>query len=461
MQSSQRPALLRARPLGRLRALSLGLYLSLGAGLVMGCSAPPEPAESAAPAEEVMDAVAEDYVRLVLGVGLHDEHFVDAYYGPEERRAEVQAAAPSLDELQEQAQQLRERLQDNPLPDEAEELLQLRHRYLDRQLEAASGRLAMLQGEALSFDEESRVLYDAVSPPVSRDELENQRQQLDSVLPGDGDLASRLKEFRDGYIIPTDRLQAVFAAAIESCREQTARYIPLPEGESFTVEYVTDQPWSAYNWYQGGRRSLIQVNTDLPIYIDRALDLACHEGYPGHHVYNLLLETRLVEERGWPEVAIYPLFSPQSLIAEGTANYGIELAFPGEERTRFEAEVLYPLAGLDPSTAARYHEVMESLEGLRYAGNEAARGYLDGELSADEAAQWLVRYALMDLERAQQRVRFFDRYRSYVINYNLGEDLVARHFDALGARPDDPDTRWRLMTELLSTPRLPSDLVGR
>jgi hypothetical protein len=25
--------------------------------------------------------------------------------------------------------------------------------------------------------------------------------------------------------------------------------------------------------------------------------------------------------------------------------------------------------------------------------------------------------------RAEQRVRFFDQYRSYVINYNLGKDL--------------------------------------
>ena len=117
---------------------------------------------------------------------------------------------------------------------------------------------------------------------------------------------------------------------------------------------MTDKPWSGYNWYQGGYRSVIQVNVSLPIWIDRALDLACHEGYPGHHLYNALLERELVRGRGWPEFQVYPLFSPQSLIAEGTANYGIELAFPAAERLAFERDVLFPLAGLDPALAAPY-----------------------------------------------------------------------------------------------------------
>ena len=129
----------------------------------------------------------------------------------------------------------------------------------------------------------------------------------------------------------------MFKAAIDGCRSRTLQHIQLPPGESFTVEYVTGKSWSGYNWYQGNYRSLIQVNTDLPIYIDRAIDLACHEGYPGHHVYNVLLEKNLVRDRGWVEFSVYPLFSPQSLIAEGTANFGIEVAFPRERSPRVRA----------------------------------------------------------------------------------------------------------------------------
>src|SRR6185436_9984621 len=161
------------------------------------------------------------------------------------------------------------------------------------------------------------------------------------------------------------------------CRRRTLQHVRLPVAETFTVEYVKNKSWSGYNWYQGDYRSLIQVNTDLPIYIDRAIDLACHEGFPGHHVYNALLEQRLVRERGWVEFSVYALFSPQSLIAEGTANYGIEVAFPGEERAAFEREVLYPLAGLDVSQAVMHDRVQALVDKLSYAGNEAARKYLN------------------------------------------------------------------------------------
>ena len=248
----------------------------------------------------------------------------------------------------------------------------------------------------------------------------------------------------------------VFRAAIEACRARTLERVALPSEERFTIEYVTDQPWSAYNWYQGDYRSLIQVNTDLPVTIDRAVDLACHEGYPGHHAYNVLLEQHLVRGRGWPEVQIYLLFSPQSLIAEGSANHGIDMAFPGEERLAFERDVLFPLAGLDPAEAAAFDRVRGLAGALRYASNDAGRAYLDGERDAEATAAWLVTHGAVPPERAEQRVRFIDRYRSYVINYNLGEDLVEQYLARQAG--DDRDARWDAFIALLSSPRLPSGL---
>jgi hypothetical protein len=156
------------------------------------------------------------------------------------------------------------------------------------------------------------------------------------------------------------------------------------------------------------------------------------------------------------EFSVYPLFSPQSLIAEGSANYGIEVAFPGEERTAFERERLFPLAGLDPAQAAEYYHVLDLAKKLGYAGNEAARRYLSGEIDAAAAADWLTRYALMEPARAQQRVRFIEKYRSYVINYNLGEDLVRRYVESRAGA--DARRRWDVFAELLSSPRLPSGL---
>ena len=230
----------------------------------------------------------------------------------------------------------------------------------------------------------------------------------------------------------------------------------LPADESFTLEYVTNKPWSGYNWYQGNYRSVIQINTDLPIFIDRAIDLACHEGYPGHHVYNALLEKHLVRDRGWMEFTVYPLFSPQSLIAEGTANYGIEVAFPGRERIDYERKVLFAAAGIDPNRAAEYYEVQALVDQLSYAGNEAARQYLNGQITAEQAAAYLEKYALYAPDRAKQRVKFIEKYRSYVINYNYGKDLARRFIEKRAGA--DPSRRWTEFATLLSSPRLPSGL---
>ena len=404
-----------------------------------------------------MNDIAERYVRLVLALGEHDRDYVDAYYGPAAWRDEVRARKPGLDAIDAGAADLLRR-HSEMRPDGGDELVALRHAYLQKQLESMRARVAMLRGTRLSFDEESRALYDAVAPRNSEEHFAKLLDALDKRFPGSGPLVERFEAWHRRFVIPRDRLEAVFKAAIDECRARTLKHIQLPAHESFTVEYVTKKSWSAYNWYQGDFRSLIQVNTDLPIYIDRAVDLACHEGYPGHHVYNALLEKALVDGRGWPEFSVYALFSPQSLIAEGTANFGIEVAFPGRERTEFERRVLFPRAGLDPATAAEYYDVYELVEKLAYAGNEAARRYLNGEIDATAAAAWLQRYALMPRERAEQRVRFFDQYRSYVINYNLGKDLVRAYIEKRGGMEGAPDKRWAEFERLLSSPRLPSGL---
>ena len=408
-----------------------------------------------------MNRLGERYVRLVLAMGQHDADYVDAYYGPPEWRKEAEAEKRSLERITADAATLAMDIAAAEPPSSAGELTRLRHEYLARQLEALRARAAMLAGTQLSFDEESRALYDAVAPTHTEAEFATVLSALEAKLPGQGPLVERYDEFRRRFIIPSDRLDAVFTAAIDGCRSRTLQHIQLPPGESFTVEYVTGKSWSGYNWYQGNYRSLIQVNTDLPIYIDRAIDLACHEGYPGHHVYNVLLEKNLVRDRGWVEFSVYPLFSPQSLIAEGTANFGIDVAFARTDRLDFERRVLFPAAQLKSEMAAAYYDVLALVERLSYAGNEAARRYLNGQIDARAAADWLERYGLYSRPRAEQRVRFVDQYRSYVINYNLGKDMVAAHVEARGGIPEKPAKRWEEFETLISSPRLPSGLTQR
>ena len=338
-------------------------------------------------------------------------------------------------------------------------MLQLRRDYLLRQILSLAARVRMLKGEGpkLTFDAESRVLYAVEAPHFPDSHFDQIISQLESRIPGSGALWERYEEWRKPFMIPKEKLDAVFQAAIKECRARTLAHLSLPPNESFTVEYVTNKPWGGYNWYKGNFHSVIQVNTDLPIFIDRAVDLAAHEGYPGHHVYNSLLEKNLVRDRGWMEFSVYALFSPQSLIAEGTANFGRDVAFPTKtERMKFEKEVLFPAAGIDASRADEYYAVQDLMKQLDYATNEAARRLINGEIDEDAAVQWLQKYAVMEPARAQQRVKFIQRYRSYVINYNLGEDMVRHYIE--GRSGMDPAKRWSEFGKLLASPRLPSGL---
>ncbi len=172
----------------------------------------------------------------------------------------------------------------------------------------------------------------------------------------------------------------------------------------------------------------------------------------------MLLEKNLVRDRGWVEFSVYPLFSPQSLIAEGTANFGREVVFTKPERMAFEKEVLWPAAGIDPSRVEEFYAVQDLVKKLTYATNEAVRQYVNGEIDANAAATWLQKYALMDEKRAKQATKFIEKYRSYVINYNLGEDMVRNYIEKRGGTEQQPEQRWREFEELLASPRLPGDI---
>lgn len=402
-----------------------------------------------------LNNLAERYVRLVLAIGQHDPDYVDAYYGPETWRP---TQTDALDVLQARAAELVVGLEKVDVSAQ-EVLVQQRASYLKVQLTAVSARLEMLTGKKFDFDQEAQLLYDVTPPTYDEGHFQKIVSELETQLPGEGALTQRLADWRKDFIIQPEKLDRVFKAAIEEARKRTAAHMKLPENESFVVEYVTDKPWSGYNWYKGDFHSLIQVNTELPVYIDRAIDLACHEGYPGHHVYNSLLEKAFVKDRGWVEFSVYPLFSPQSLIAEGSANYGIHVAFDDQERLDFEKRQLFPLAGLEPERVEEYYRILGLTVQLSYAGNEAARHYLNGSFTAEQAVDWMVNYSLMTEDRAQQRLKFIERYRSYVINYNLGQDLV-EGFIAQLTSGEKPINRWNAFQILLETPARPSSLLG-
>ena len=404
--------------------------------------------------------LAEKYIRLGLTIGQYDPDFVDAYYGPDSLKpTSVPKATFPKDSLMAVANSLIGQLIQITTESKDDSLIS-RAKWMSGQLGAFNRRIKIFSEKYQTFDEESKDLFGVVAPSYPESHYETLVAQLDSLLPGKGSIPSRFEKLATQFIIPKDKIDTVFKTAIAEARKRTLEHYTLPVNETFTLEYVTGKPWSGYNWYQGNYKSKIQISTDIPIFIERAIDLACHEGYPGHHVYNMLLEKNLYHDKGWVEVSLYPLFSPQSLIAEGSANYGIEVAFPDTEKNKFVKDILLPLAGISTQNTDLYFKALALKSKLSYARNEVARGIVNMTMNDTEIDRWLTSYGLKDKTMVTKDKSFIKKYRSYVINYNYGQDIVKQYIESNGGIATNPSKRWELFEWLLSNQVRPTDLLA-
>ncbi len=405
-------------------------------------------------AEPDLNPLAERYVRLSLEIGTHEEGYIDAYYGPPEWKTEAEANPRPIPELKTVVDQLLTEL--NAAVEQAhDEAVKRRARTLAAYVSSARFRLDMMEGTRVPFADEAERLFALRPVNLPLEHYDAARARVEALVPGQGSLSERVARFVNRYTVPRDRAEAVMQAAIAECRRRTAEHITLPEGERFEMEFVANQPWGAYNWYQGDNHSLIQVNTDLPLRISSAIGYGCHEGYPGHHVQGINAE-KLYREQGWVEYSIMPLFSPQGPLNEGGGNYGVELAFPGNERVEFERETLFPLAGLDPATAEAYYQLDAAMDELQGAGRTIEAMYLDGEITRERAIELLQHYEAASPEGAAKSLQFAEHYRSYIINYSSGYEVVRDFANRAG---DTPEARWAAYESILTQPTLARDLM--
>jgi hypothetical protein len=378
-----------------------------------------------------LDSAGRSYVELVLALGDRDSDSLDSYHGPQAWQTKVQSEHATLTHIRGDAVALADSLK-TPLSDrhvDEEE----RRAFLIRQLEAVAARIDVLQGARAPFDEEARLLFgldphdtpgqgEASEVATAEPQPAAVRSELDRQLPGRGDLAARYAAFDRQFLIPSDRLARVLSRAIEGCRAATRTHVPLPAGERVEVDYVRDLAWSAFTRYQGRFVSRVLVNAALPLTVDRALDLACHETYPGHHTINTLIELRFGDRR--PEFLVQPLFSPQSALHEAAASLAPALAFSDVARLEFERDELFPLAGLDPSGAARHVAVGRLVDKLHGAEADVARRFVDGTLDFPRAAAALEGEAL--IPSAELTLKFLNQFRSYAATYTIGPARLSR-----------------------------------
>ena len=393
------------------------------------------------------------YLRMSLEINKHFDGYVDAYFGPSELRARVESedkkSPPAmLDDLA----RLREL---TPTDDSA------RQAYLTAILRAMDCTLRILNGEEFDYLDEVNRLFDISPQLMDEEKFTEAQKELDTLLPGSGSIAKRLEMWRKQYTIPNDKLLDLLELAHNETRMRTRAFVDLIENEAIEVSLTNDQPWLAYNWYNGNAHSRIEFNTDLPI---SALDLAelfAHEAYPGHHTEHQIKEKYLYCDKDLVELATMILHSPKSVLSEGIAMTAIEIIFPDDSQYDWISEVLIPAAGLpDISGKELRHIINACKKNLFYFGgisfnviDNAAIKYHSGELNKEQTIDYYRTYGLATKETARKTFGFLAHpmYRAYVLTYTHGYNLIEQVANGKDKRP--------LFKRLLSEEMLPSQLA--
>ena len=388
-----------------------------------------------------MSDVPERYVELGLRLGRHVDGLVDAYFGPAELKQRVDAEelrAPK--DLARDAAELLDGL-------DGDGLERQRGEWLRAQLVGLETVARRLAGEEIAFEDEVERCYGVRPERVPEETFEEAHRALDEVLPGPGSLSERYQAWREEDALTGEKLARVVDSLLDELRSRTLALVGLPESEAVHVEYVEDEPWAAFNYYEGDLRSRVAVNTEIPMTPPFVAELVAHETYPGHHTERTWKELLLVRDRGQVEESILMIGAPQSTVAEGIASLAGEMALGDEEQAVTAEHVRGTGVRYDPDVA---RAVQRAARPLRHVGTNAALLlHADGG-SVEDAREYLMRWGLTSKRRADQALRFITDpvWRTYGTTYTDGYRLCRAFVDG------DPARFKRLLTEQLT----PADL---
>jgi hypothetical protein len=397
------------------------------------------------PARVTPDDLVRRYISLAIELGERDPDSLDYSIANDRWFDKYRSDPEKLDSIRSSALTLSTEVRSLP---ESPEFDAGRKNSLLAQIDAIILRAEQLRGTNRSFDEESHILFGVVAPQDGdAGERRSIRAQLARLLGNDKDPAAAYAHFDAQFVVPGEHVPAVMDMALRQCRALTVEHLTLPPGEHVDVEYVFHKPWSGFSRYLGDSHSLIQINMDYPITVDRILNLACHEGYPGHHVFNTMRDQAVVRALHLAEFSVQPTFSPQSYVSEATASYAPILVLSDAERLHIERDLLFPLAGLKGLDCQHYLEVQRLIAALHTAEPSIAREYLDGRLEFVRAADALEREVLM--EHGETTLLYLNEYRTYMLSYTVGSETVKAMVEA--GHPTDAE-RWQRYLSLMTKP---------
>lgn len=400
-----------------------------------------------------------DYIRLGFELGKHIDGLVDAYYGPTSIVADIKDG-PKLDprKLVEDAHLLMAALDSGASVDglgtSGDEQ---RRRWIRSQVIGLLTVARKLSGESIDYVTEVELCYGVKPRKVPLEEIEHARAILDKVFPGTGDLRDRLTQYRESFAVPVDKLGNILNDLADMLRERTQEYFGLPEGERIDFEIVSSKPWSGFNYYLGNLRSKVAINSDLPILSTSLAHLVAHEAYPGHHSEHTRKEVDLVIKRNYSEESIFLVGTPQCLMAEGLADFGLEILL-GNERFEIVSDLMKKNGVSFPDQEIEQtNDAFETLGKVR--ANAAWDLHQDG-VAEGKVIEMMERDALLSRARAEKAVEFLtdSTWRAYITCYVEGYQLV-RSFVG-NANTITQQTRIAKFKRLLTEQLTPADIVS-
>ncbi len=359
---------------------------------------------------------AERFVKICGEIGNYTEKktgvsVVDAYTGPDEFHPKKQSNKKTPAELVHAIHQTFDILRD-----EIEDPIRLE--YMMGELHSLNIVVDWVAGKEMSYAELVEGLFHIKLKRFSEDELDRNIQLLAeqiSEFPGD-DLLDKVTKFGTEGEITGNALKQLIETELQEKSLEVGRMFrdkvyskmgaSVPDN-GVQYEVVRNEPWSGYNWYQGGFKSLNQFNIDSKFNKVSLLNVIYHE-YE-HHVSNLWREKAYLNSRNL-ELSIVPLHTGRCVISEGTADCAKEfLGVANDSPRNLVDDTLYVLR--------------------RMVGINAAIMLNDEGKSADEAVDYMVDRGFRSRESAQQSLNFISPTRKdgklnffapYIFTYFLG-----------------------------------------
>jgi hypothetical protein len=412
------------------------------------------------------DGIPRAYVTLGLRLGRVVPGLVDAHVGdPGIARGIDAEPRPDPGTLRRDAAALRRRLA------RARSIDPARAEYLDAQLAACEVIAARAAGEEVGVVEEIRDCLGVEVAPGEPERYRAAHARLADVLDTDvRRLPGVLAAFRERDRVTPEHLRPGVAATTAALRERTRETVGLPPGEGVDLEIVTGVPWAGFARRVARARSVVAVSRDAGHRRAHLPLLAAHEAYPGHHTEMTRIE---LAEAPAPERTLFLARTPQSLVAEGAAECGLEVVVGpgwGAWAARHLAAAGVPTTADEGALGEAVEDAMVPLAAVR----QDAALLLHGSRASDRTEQahaHLRRWLFVDDARAARMLEFLahPRWRIHTTTYVEGAHLVRRWLavrpagQALGSRfvqlLDQPSTPARLRRDTVTDSRV-SDTDG-